>query len=157
MPVGDYCRRTVGTIKGTATLAEAGTRMKDENNGCLVVLDLTDRPCGLVTDRDLALRALCGRLDARTATLDSILVREDPISVSEDTMVRLAVGMMRRLGVRRLLVRDAREASGRHRAVGRPDRPRSRRNSAGLAATIGAQAPHAGVPRSRALTEVLEQ
>jgi CBS domain-containing protein len=156
MPVGDYCRRNVGTIKGTATLAEAGTRMKEENTGCLVVLDLTDRPCGLVTDRDLALRALCGRLDARTATVDSILVREDPISVSEATMVRLAVGMMRRLGVRRLLVRDAEK-----RLVGMVLWDDLigilAQELTGLAATIGAQVPHAGVPRSRALMEVMEQ
>jgi CBS domain-containing protein len=156
MPIGDYCRRTVGTIKGTATLAEAGTRLKDENNGCLVVLDLTDRPCGIVTDRDLALRALCGRLDARTATLDSILVREDPISVSEGTMVRLAVGMMRSHGVRRLLVRDAEK-----HVVGivlwDDLIGLVAQELAGLAATIGAQAPHAGIPHSRALTEVLGQ
>jgi CBS domain-containing protein len=156
MPVGDYCRRNVGTIKGTATLAEAGTRMKEEDTGCLVVLDLTDRPCGLVTDRDLALRALCGRLDAKTATVDSIVVREDPISVNEETMVRLAVGMMRRLGVRRLLVRDAEK-----RLVGivlwDDLIGLLATELSGLAATIGAQSPHAGVPRSRALMEVLEQ
>lgn len=155
MPVGDYCRRNVGSIKGTATLAEAGTRMKEENTGCLVVLDLTDRPCGLVTDRDLALRALCGRLDARTATLDSILVREDPSSVGEETMVRLAVGMMRKLGVRRLLVRDAEK-----RLVGillwDDLIGLLAQELTGLAASIGAQAPHAGVPRSRSLMEVLE-
>ena len=156
MPVGDYCRRNVGTIKGTATLAEAGTRMKEEDTGCLVVFDITDRPCGLVTDRDLALRALCGRLDARTATLDSIIVREDPISVREDTMVRVAVGMMSKLGVRRLLVRDAEK-----RVVGillwDDLIGLLAQELNGLAATVGAQAPHAGVPRSRALTEVLEQ
>lgn len=155
MPVGDYCRRNVGTIKGTATLAEAGTRMKEEHTGCLVVFDITDRPCGLVTDRDLALGALCGRLDARTATLDSMLVREDPIFVGEATMVRVAVGMMRKLGVRRLLVRDAEK-----RLVGillwDDLIGLLATELTGLAATIGAQAPHAGVPRSRALTEVLE-
>ena len=156
MPVGDYCQRNVGSIKGTATLAEAGMRMKEENTGCLVVLDLTDRPCGLVTDRDLALRALCGRLDARTATLDSILVREEPSSVGEETMVRLAVAMMRKLGVRRLLVRDAEK-----RLVGillwDDLIGLLAQELTGLAATIGAQAPHAGVPRSRSLMEVLEQ
>ncbi|MBS1106846.1 MAG: kdsD 2 [Deltaproteobacteria bacterium] len=156
MPVGDYCRRDVGTINGAATLAEAGKRMKEENTGCLVMLDLTDRPCGLVTDRDLALRALCGRLDASTATLDSIVPREDPVAVSETTMVRVAIGMMRKLGVRRLLVRDAEK-----RLVGMVLWDDLigilAQELAGLAATIGAQAPHAGVPRSRALTEVLEQ
>jgi predicted transcriptional regulator len=110
----------------------------------------------LVTDRDLALRALCGRLDARTATLDSILLREDPIFVREETMVRVAVGMMRKLGVRRLLVRDAEK-----RLVGillwDDLIGLLATELTGLAATIGAQAPHAGVPRSRALTEVLEQ
>lgn len=156
MPVGDYCQRNVGTINGTATLAEAAKRMKEANTGCLVMLDLTDRPCGLVTDRDLALRALCGRLDARTATLDSIVAREDPVGVSETTMVRVAIGMMRKLGVRRLLVRNAEK-----RLVGMVLWDDLigilAQELAGLAATIGAQAPHAGVPRSRALTEVLEQ
>ena len=156
MPVGDYCRRSVGTIRGTATLAEAGTRMRDEDLGCLVVLDLHDKPRGLVTDRDLALRALCGRLDAKTTTVGSILVPEEPIAVSEDTMVRVAVAMMRKLGVRRLLVRDADK-----RLVGillwDDLIGLLATELSGLAATIGAQSPHASVPRSRALTEVLEQ
>ena len=47
MPVGDYCRRNVGTIKITATLAEAGTRMSEEQAGCLVVFDIADKPCAL--------------------------------------------------------------------------------------------------------------
>ncbi len=106
MPVGDYCRRNVGTIKGTATLAEAGTRMKEENTGCLVVLDLTDRPCGLVTDRDLALRALCGRLDARTGKLDSILVRPGEFAASNGYVIRTG-GAEYRIRLNRIITKGA--------------------------------------------------
>lgn len=156
MPVGDYCRRNVGTIKVTATLAEAGTRMSEEQTGCLVVFDIADKPCALLTDRDLALRVLCGRLDARTATLESIVVRDDLVFVREETMVRVAVGMMRKLGLRRLLVMDG----AKHLVgilvwddlIGLLAQELN-----GLAAAIGAQATHASVPRSRALTEVLER
>jgi len=155
MPVGDYCRRNVGTIKITATLAEAGTRMSEEQAGCLVVFDIADKPCALVTDRDLALRALCGRLDAKTATLESIIVRDDLVLVREETMVRVAVAMMRKLGLRRLLVLD----DAKHLVgilhwddlVGLFAQELS-----GLAAAVGAQSTHASVPRSRALMEVIE-
>jgi CBS domain-containing protein len=155
MPVGDYCRRNVGTIKITATLAEAGTRMSEEQTGCLVVFDIADRPCGLVTDRDLALRALCGRLDARTVTLESIIARDDLVSVREETLVRVAVGMMRKLGLRRLLV-----FNGAKHLVGILHWDDLigllALELSGLAAAVGAQSTHASVPRSRALTEVIE-
>jgi CBS domain-containing protein len=155
MPVGDYCRRNVGTIKITATLADAGMRMSEEQTGCLVVFDIADKPCGLVTDRDLALRALCGRLDARTVTLESLVLRDDLVFVREQTSVRVAIGMMRKLGLRRLLVFD----SAKHLVgilhwddvIGLLAQELS-----GLAAAVGAQATHASVPCSRALTEVIE-
>ena len=155
MPVGDYCRRNVGTIKITATLAEAGTRMSEEQTGCLVVFDIADRPCGLVADRDLALRALCGRLDARTVTLESIIARDDLVSVREETLVRVAVGMMRKLGLRRLLV-----FNGAKHLVGILHWDDLigllALELSGLAAAVGAQSTHSSVPRSRALTEVIE-
>jgi hypothetical protein len=37
---------------------EAGTRMSEEQTGCLVVFDIAGRPCAVVTDRDLACRAV---------------------------------------------------------------------------------------------------
>lgn len=155
MSVADYCRRNVGTIEITATLAEAGTRMGEEQAGCLVVLDLASRPCALVTDRDLALRALCGCLDAKTVTLESIIVRDDLAFVREETSVRVAIAMMRKLGLRRLLVfSDPKHVVGILHwddLIGLLAQELS-----GLSAAVGAQSTHASVPRSRALEEVIE-
>jgi CBS domain-containing protein len=155
MPVGDYCRRNVGTIEIGATLAAAAARMSEEQAGCLAVFDVADKLCALVTDRDLALRGLCGRLDANTTTLSSIVIRDDLVFVREETAVRVAVGMMRRHGLRRLLVLDRKKnlVGILHwdDIVGL-----LAQELGGIATAIGAQAPHPGVPRSRALMEVIE-
>lgn len=155
MPVGDYCRRSVGTIEITATLAAAASRMNEEQAGCLVVLDARAVACAMVTDRDLALRTLCGRLDASVATLDSVVVRDDLVFVREQTPVRVAVAMMRRHGLRRLLVLDTQK-----RLIGIlhwDDIVGLLAQELGeIATAIGAQATHPGVPRSRALSEVID-
>ena len=155
MPVGDYCRRNVGTIEISATLAAAAARMNEEQAGCLVVFDANAVACALVTDRDLALRALCGRLEAKTATLDAIVVHDDLVFVREETAVRVAVAMMRRHGLRRLLVLDrTKHLIG---ILHWDDIVGLLAQELGeIATAIGAQATHPGVPRSRALSEVID-
>ncbi len=62
MSIADYCRRDVCTVEPGSTLREAAERMAAASTGCAVVVE-DGRPVGVLTDRDLALRILCDRLD----------------------------------------------------------------------------------------------
>jgi CBS domain-containing protein len=104
MPIGDYCQRDVRTIGADETLRSAARRMAEEGVGSLIVLD-GQRPCGVLTDRDVALRALWEGADPDTTPVVEALVGE-PSLVHESSPLRAATAVMRRRGVRRLPVVD---------------------------------------------------
>lgn len=57
--VADVMVRGVVTIDSRATLHEAAARMREANVGMLPVMD-GDAVCGIITDRDLVVRAMAG-------------------------------------------------------------------------------------------------
>ncbi len=142
MPVGDYCRRPVQTVRPDESLREAARRMREEGVGALVVVEPDDRVAGVVTDRDLALRVLQDGADADATEVRALLERE-PVLVHADAPLALAAGLMRRRAVRRLPVVDRDEhlvglvtADDLLRLLSR--------GLSGLAGAVAAQAPVAG-------------
>jgi CBS domain-containing protein len=103
MPVRDYCQCDVRTVKGKTTIREAAQRMADDGVGALVVLK-GQKARGIVTDRDIALRVLREGLDPDTTPVSELLDAEPPAIVHGKTNLDLAVLLMRRRGVRRLVV-----------------------------------------------------
>jgi CBS domain-containing protein len=103
--VADVMTRKVVYLPGETTLDEAAQVMRDQGIGDVVV---THGPtmAGLVTDRDIVVRAIAENLPPRTTTLESITTRE-MIMVEQSATVEEAVQAMRERGVRRLLVCDA--------------------------------------------------
>lgn len=104
MPVSQFCRRNVWTIGPDETVREAAHRMKNENVGCLVVVD-GGKPVGILTDRDIALEVLTRKLDP-----DALHVREimhaPPITIDDKAPLRSAIQRMRSEAIRRLPVVD---------------------------------------------------
>ncbi len=103
--VSDVMTRQVVFLPAETTLDEAAQVMRDRSIGDVVV---TQGPtmAGMVTDRDIVVRAIAENLPPRTTTLDAILTRE-MIMVEQTATVEEAVQAMRERGVRRLLVCDA--------------------------------------------------
>ena len=103
--VADVMTRRVVYLPGDTTLDEAAQAMRDQAIGDVVV---THGPtmAGLVTDRDIVVRAIAEGLPPKTTTLESIATRE-MIMVEQSATVEEAVQAMRERGVRRLLVCDA--------------------------------------------------
>ncbi|GAA3349905.1 CBS domain-containing protein [Amorphoplanes nipponensis] len=103
--VADVMTRRVVYLPGGTTLDEAAQAMRDQSIGDVVV---TDGPTmsGLVTDRDIVVRAIAEGLPPRSTTLASIATRE-LIMIEQSAGVDEAVQAMRERGVRRLLVCDA--------------------------------------------------
>ena len=103
--VSDVMTREVVFLPGETTLDEAAQVMRDQSIGDVVV---THGPtiAGMVTDRDIVVRAIAENLPPRTTTLESIATRE-MIMVEQTATVDEAVQAMRERAVRRLLVCDA--------------------------------------------------
>jgi CBS domain-containing protein len=103
--VAHVMTRRVVYLPGDTTLDEAAQAMRDQGIGDVVV---THGPtmAGMVTDRDIVVRAIAENLPVKTTTLESIASRE-MIMVEQSASVDEAVQAMRERGVRRLLVCDA--------------------------------------------------
>jgi CBS domain-containing protein len=103
--VADVMTRRVVFLPDETTLDEAAQAMRDQAIGDVVV---TRGPTmtGLVTDRDIVVRAIAENLPPKTTTLAKIVTHE-LIMVEQSATVDEAVQAMRERGVRRLLVCDA--------------------------------------------------
>ena len=103
--VADVMTRRVVYLPGDTMLDEAAQAMRDQSIGDVVVTTGATMS-GLVTDRDIVVRALAEGLPPQSTTLASIASRE-LIMIEQSASVEEAVQAMRERGVRRLLVCDA--------------------------------------------------
>ncbi len=103
--VADLCRRPALTVRPSDRLCDAAERMVRAGVGSVIV-ERDRRPIGLLTDRDLALGALCDALDARVARVEDVMGHA-PITIFEGEPLHVATQMIRAAHVRRLPVVDA--------------------------------------------------
>lgn len=93
------------TVAPEATARSAAVLMADQDIGSVVVV-LGDKPVGIVTDRDIALRLVAaGRSQEETPVAD--IMTRNPVSVEPTTSVNDLVQQMCSSQVRRILVVDA--------------------------------------------------
>jgi CBS domain-containing protein len=103
--VADVMTRRVVYLPAETTIDEAAQVMRDEQIGDVVV---TRGPtiAGLVTDRDIVVRAIAAGLSPATTMIGDIATQE-LMMVEATATVDEAVQAMRERAVRRLLVCDA--------------------------------------------------
>lgn len=108
MQVQEIMTKNVRVIDSSTTLVEAAEIMRDEDVGALPVGD-GGRPIGMLTDRDIVVRALAEYKDpAQTLVREVITPRLTTIYADRD--VSEAAELMAKDQVRRLLVIDHRQA-----------------------------------------------
>ena len=69
--VSDLMTRQPATLPKSATVVEAAKRMRDMDIGAVVVIDGDERLCGIVTDRDIVVRAVAEGNSIARMQLDS--------------------------------------------------------------------------------------
>ncbi len=105
MTIQDYMTTGVTTVSPETTLFEAAQIMRDVDTGVVPVVS-GGVLVGLITDRDIVVRAIADGADPSTARCEEYLSR-NPTTVSPDASVQKAAGLMQRDQVRRLpVVRD---------------------------------------------------
>jgi CBS domain-containing protein len=105
MSVGRICSRVVATALPNETIMTAARRMADNDVGTLVVVEAgqPQRAVGILTDRDITIRCVAGRLDPVETRIEEIM--SSPLHVVDEyTPIEDAVARMGRAATRRLVV-----------------------------------------------------
>lgn len=102
--VSEVMTKDVVYLPAETTLDEAAKAMRSRDIGDVVV---TEGPtlAGVVTDRDIVVRAIADGRDPRATNLGEIASRE-LVMIQNDASTKEAADMMRERAVRRLLVCD---------------------------------------------------
>ena len=108
MRIKTICQRNPVTVRRSEELLKAAQLMREKHIGYLVVVepDATDgsqRPIGVLTDRDIVITVVARETDPRSLRVEDIMTRQ-PVTASTADSVDKALQDMRRVGVRRLPV-----------------------------------------------------
>src|SRR5579884_1486376 len=100
--VADVMTRNPATVERHASAAEAARQMAAADAGDVIVLD-NGTVCGIVTDRDIAIRLVAEGRDPGTPVAE-IVSDSDLVTVSPYTSIEQAIQLIRGRAVRRLPV-----------------------------------------------------
>ena len=103
--VRDVMTKNPLSLPETASLSQAARAMRDSHIGVVLVTDSSDKLAGLVTDRDIVVRAVADGQDPNHVPLSRILSKPE-FELKPDSSIDRAVKMMSDAKVRRLPVVD---------------------------------------------------
>ncbi|MFD0784142.1 CBS domain-containing protein [Micromonospora azadirachtae] len=103
--VSDVMTRRVVYLPAETTLDEAATVMREADIGDVVVTDGASL-AGMLTDRDIVVRAVAERANPSSTTIGSITTRE-VVMIEQHATAGEAAALMRERGIRRVLVCDS--------------------------------------------------
>lgn len=104
MEVREVMSRGVECTRPEATIQEVARRMRDLNVGTMPVSDDNERLLGMVTDRDIAIRAIADGKAPTTPVREAMTANVICCSTEDD--VKDAAGLMKKHQIRRLIVLD---------------------------------------------------
>ncbi|MDQ3327925.1 MAG: CBS domain-containing protein [Chloroflexota bacterium] len=110
MTIREYMTTDVRTVDGQTTLAEAAQVMRDTDTGVVPVVSGAVIE-GVITDRDIVIRAIAEGADPNTALVQDYLTR-NPTYAEPDTTIQQATQLMQRDQVRRLPVVEGTQLVG---------------------------------------------
>ena len=100
MSLQNYCRKPVVRISPETNITEACQLMEQNNIGCLIA-EREGKLCGIVTDRDIALRVTGAKRDPDKTKVKDIMT-PDPIRISVDKDLHHLTELMHAYNVRRV-------------------------------------------------------
>ena len=100
MSLHSYCRKPVVRISPETNITEACRLMEQNNIGCLIA-EREGKLCGIITDRDIALRVTGAKRDPDKTKIEDVMT-PDPIRVSVDKDLHHLTALMHAYHVRRV-------------------------------------------------------
>ena len=107
MSLQSFCGKRLATISPERSIAEACWLMKEKNVGCLIA-EYQGKLCGIITDRDIALKVTGEEKDPLTTMVQEIMT-SDPVRISVDKDLPDLVSLMHSRHVRRVPIVDGAE------------------------------------------------
>ena len=104
MSLQEFCRKPVIRVSADANITEACRLMEQKNIGCLLA-ENNGRLCGILTDRDIALKVAGAQRDPSTTRVEDIMTR-DPIRISVNSDLHHLTALMHAYHVRRVPIVD---------------------------------------------------
>jgi CBS domain-containing protein len=101
--VRDIMTKNPLTLPSTASLTQAARAMRDSNIGMVLVHDSNDHLAGIVTDRDIVVRAVADNQDPNHIPLSRIASKPE-FQLGPDASVDRAIKMMSEAKIRRIPV-----------------------------------------------------
>lgn len=102
--IEDIMTTELCTVRPRTSLQEAAIQMRDQGIGDVLVVEDDGRLVGIVTDRDVAVRAVADGLDPATTEVVEVCSREGLLTLSPADPVEDAIRLARDGAVRRLPV-----------------------------------------------------
>ena len=102
----DIMTPDVTCVSETEDMVSAARKMADLDVGAIPVCDSEGRLCGVVTDRDLAVKIVAAGQDPETVRLSDLVDNTGVVTIGADDSVEDAIRTMKDHAVRRLPVMD---------------------------------------------------
>ncbi|HET6898335.1 MAG TPA: CBS domain-containing protein [Vicinamibacteria bacterium] len=102
MKIKEVMTSRVECVRPETTLQEAAAKMKSLNVGPLPVCE-GETPVGIITDRDIVIRAISEGRDPRTTRVQEVMTK-DVVTVQETDDVKDAARLMKDRQIRRVVV-----------------------------------------------------
>jgi CBS domain-containing protein len=109
MRLSNLMTGAIQTIAPGASLAEAAKKMASADIGSLPVCSDKRNVVGIITDRDITVRAVARGLDPNLTMVQDVMTRE-VLSCRSDSDAEAACGLMQAKQVRRVVVTDGDDA-----------------------------------------------
>jgi CBS domain-containing protein len=101
--IGELMTNKVQTIEGSSSVRDAAKKMRDKNISSLVVMNSSNKPIGIITERDLVRKVCASDSSSKNTNVKDIL---SDVLVTTDALseVGVAADIMIQNKVRHLLV-----------------------------------------------------
>ncbi len=110
MKVKDLMTKTVFTCAAEDPVIAVAKKMMDQDIGMLVVVEdnLSKKPMGVISDRDILSRVVLKKIDPAKITAEEIATKKI-IAIAETATINEATALMKRNKVKKLVVIDDRD------------------------------------------------
>jgi CBS domain-containing protein len=109
MRLGNLMTGSIQTVAPGTSLAEAAKKMASLDIGSLPVCSEQRKLVGIITDRDITVRAVARGLDPNLTSVQDVMTKE-VLSCRADSAIEEACELMEREQVRRLVVTDGNDS-----------------------------------------------
>ncbi len=116
LPVSSLMSRDIATIKGSASVAEAIAKMKENHTTSLIVEPRNEEDAlGIITEKDILEKVIDPGEDLHKDPWNTqvhLVMSKPVISISPDMRLKYAIRLMKRTGIRRLVIEKNNELVG---------------------------------------------